>query len=267
VSFDLIDLFPNLLTLSSLALWAWILLRWRKGEPPLAYRDRPDASLDVFTVLAVLFLWLMVPPCVHQFMQPTVAPSLHNVRLSCVSGVLTLLGFMATLFAASGYRPHELGIGLKQWADDLRDGGVGYLAAFLPVFLVLLATKPLRSEPTMHPFLKVLQKYPQTSTVLWMILVAVVIAPLLEELLFRVVLQGALTKRVGPKWSIPLVAVAFSAVHSWPDSLALIPLALVLGYVYHRRHSYLAVVVLHAIFNATNLVFALLSAENAPAGS
>ncbi len=267
MSFDLTNLLPNLLTLGSLALWAWMLLRWRKGEPPLAYRERPDVSLDVFTVLAVLAVWVMMPLSVRQFMQTTAKPSLQNVRVSCVVGSLQVLAIAAVLFAAGGYRPHELGIGLKQWAADLRDGGIGYLAAFLPVLLVLLATKHLRSEPTIHPFLKVLQKYPQTSTVLWMILVAVVIAPVLEELLFRVVLQGTLTKRIGPQWTIPLVAVAFCAVHGWPDSLALIPLALVLGYVYHRRHSYLAVVVLHAIFNATNLVFALLTAENPPARS
>lgn len=265
MSLDLTNLLPNLLTLGSLALWGWILLRWRKGEPALPYRERSDVSLDLVTVLGVLLVWVMVPLFVGQFLQSTVKPSLDNVRISCVSGSLQLLGLMATLFAAGGYRPHELGIGLKKWAADLRDGGFGYLAAFLPVFLLLLATKHLRSEDTMHPLLQFVRKHPQTSTVLWIIVAVVVIAPALEELLFRVVLQGALTKRIGPLRSILLVSVAFALVHSRLDSLPLIPLALVLGYVYHRRHSYLAVVVLHAIFNATNLIFALLTPDNAPA--
>ena len=224
-------------------------------------------SLDFITVLAVLFIWLMMPPLVREYLQPTAEPSLRNVQILCVTGSLSVLGIGLVLFVVGQYRPHELGISLKQWPADLRVGSLGYLASFAPIILILVATAPLRSEATLHPLLKVLRLHPQATTILWMILVAVVIAPLLEELLFRVVLQGALTKRIGPTWSIPLVAVAFSAVHSWPDSLALIPLALVLGYVYHRRHSYLAVVVLHAIFNATNLVFALLAAENAPAGS
>jgi membrane protease YdiL (CAAX protease family) len=41
--------------------------------------------------------------------------------------------------------------------------------------------------------------------------------------------------------------------------LPLLPLALVLGYVYDRRHSYLAVVVLHALFNLTMLAAQLLT--------
>ena len=45
------------------------------------------------------------------------------------------------------------------------------------------------------------------------------------------------------------------------------PLALVLGYVFHRRHSFLAVVVLHAIFNAMNLIIALLKIKLGGGGS
>jgi len=41
--------------------------------------------------------------------------------------------------------------------------------------------------------------------------------------------------------------------------LPLVPLALILGYVYYRRHSYLSVVLLHALFNGANLWLALIA--------
>jgi membrane protease YdiL (CAAX protease family) len=51
----------------------------------------------------------------------------------------------------------------------------------------------------------------------------------------------------------------FSVVHGVPDCFPLFPLALILGFVYHRTRSFLAVVVLHALFNATNLTLSVLN--------
>ena len=75
------------------------------------------------------------------------------------------------------------------------------------------------------------------------------------------ILQGWLQSRIEPAWAIFAVAVLFAFVHGWPDSLPLIPLSLILGYVYYRRHSYLAVVMLHLLFNATNLALAVLTQQ------
>ena len=53
-------------------------------------------------------------------------------------------------------------------------------------------------------------------------------------------------------------AVLFVLVHPFPDMLGLLPLAVGFGYVYERTHSYLAVVSMHATFNAVTLAIALL---------
>ena len=86
----------------------------------------------------------------------------------------------------------------------------------------------------------------------------IVLAPAAEELIYRVAIQGSLVRWMSPNRAMLVVALLFSSVHGWPDMLALFPLALILGYVYHQRHSFLAVVVLHALFNAMNLFNALL---------
>ena len=45
------------------------------------------------------------------------------------------------------------------------------------------------------------------------------------------------------------------------EPATLLPLALLLGYVFDRRHSYVSVVMIHALFNATMLVFQLLNPQ------
>jgi membrane protease YdiL (CAAX protease family) len=81
-------------------------------------------------------------------------------------------------------------------------------------------------------------------------------------LLYRVVIQGWLESRITPRAAIIFVSILFAAIHSEsgrPDALPILPLALILGYVYHRRHSLLAAFTLHATFNAANLALALMT--------
>jgi len=165
------------------------------------------------------------------------------------------------LLAGKGSRKlSEFGITLKSWRQDTVSGGWGFLAAIVPVFFVVWITQPLRSEESEHVLLKLLKESPQLETVLWIGLSVVILAPVAEELIFRVILQGVLRSRLSANGAIAISSLMFVSVHRFPDSLALLPLAVLFGYVYERRHSYLAVVVMHALFNLTNLVLALLSA-------
>jgi len=54
-------------------------------------------------------------------------------------------------------------------------------------------------------------------------------------------------------------SLIFAAVHRLPDAIPLLPLALVLGYVYQQRRCFLSVVLLHMLFNAANLILAVLT--------
>ena len=79
--------------------------------------------------------------------------------------------------------------------------------------------------------------------------------------MYRVVLQTALEKLAHPRVALIVVAVIFSAMHQLPDAIPLFPLALILGYVYQQRRSYLTVVMIHVLFNGTNLLFMILTQE------
>lgn len=78
-------------------------------------------------------------------------------------------------------------------------------------------------------------------------------APLYEELMFRVMLQGTLEKSWSPAVSNGLSSALFAALHGW-DFAPIFALSLVLGYLHSRTRSYFAVVWMHALFNGFNLL-------------
>lgn len=187
---------------------------------------------------------------------------IDKVQAETLGIALEVAVFLGLLSIGGAIRPSDLGISRDRWLGDLAVGGLGFLAAWGPVMLINFAIGRLgwRSEGAEHPFLLILKGSQGIEAAIWIAIAVVILAPLAEELLYRVIVQGWLESQISPRVALLFVAILFSAVHSSdgrPDALPLLPLALVLGYVYQRRHSYLAVVVLHALFNATNLAIAL----------
>jgi len=91
------------------------------------------------------------------------------------------------------------------------------------------------------------------------VLLAVVGAPIVEELFFRGLLQGAFTRRIGAVPALFVTALIFSFAHVLNEGtlapLVLFPMALVLGYLRHRTGRLAAGMVALAFFNA--IVFML----------
>lgn len=266
------------------SLWVWVLIgrRLSRNRQPLPLHDRPLFPLDAPDAFLVLVLWIAIPFMLMATLGAREEPppaetaalgaagaavesqaiSLRAVQLNVLANAvllavaLPILKFTPLRFGERR-RLADYGITLENWKREAAYGGLGFLAALVPVYLMLVATTPFRTQETQHEFLKVVQRTGDLETVAWMVLAAVVFAPLAEELVFRVVLQGTLETRTGPEGAVVGSSLLFAAVHGWPDALPLIPLALTLGYVYQRRRSYVAVVVLHALFNLWNLLLAL----------
>lgn len=287
------------LGVASLLVWSRIVQRTTAGEPVLPFCPRERVLWEPVVVLTALVAWVAAPILVYGFSEilsqwdaaPPNPPNraapadgrqhvpagkrggnraddaaidVRRVQMSCISNALLVAAVLPLISMQSPqHRLRDYGVTLRGWRTSLSDGVTGFVASVVPVFTVLILTLWFRSRETQHPFLQLLEEHPGVQTVLWIALAAVVAAPLAEELVFRVVLQGWLQTRMSPRRAILLVAIFFSAVHGWPDALPLFPLALILGYVYYRRYSYLTVVVLHALFNAANLTLALATAEDA----
>jgi len=138
-------------------------------------------------------------------------------------------------------------------------GAVGFLACLAPTLIVFQLTLPFRNDDMLHSSLKLISEDETHLVLISVTFSAVVVAPWIEELIFRVILQRTFMQRFSPSVSILLTAVAFCAMHPpWQNSVGLAPLALVLGVTYHRTGSYLAVVLIHMLFNAFNILSMLM---------
>jgi len=90
----------------------------------------------------------------------------------------------------------------------------------------------------------------------------VVLAPLIEETLFRGFFQSYIRQHLGSKQAILITSVCFSLFHYTGAQglgnisiiISLFLLSLFLGYIYEKRGSLLAPMVLHATFNAISVI-------------
>ena len=149
------------------------------------------------------------------------------------------------------------------WAEELRVALTVVMAVYLPTMLLRVGLVALMHSvtgklPDSNPMLEILNTDAGRQMAILIGFAAVVMAPLAEELQFRVVILGGLLQS-GSGWLAPLLtAVLFGMAHGIPDGLALLPLAFALGYTYTQRRSYRTVVLVHMLFNLFNVLLALL---------
>ena len=85
-------------------------------------------------------------------------------------------------------------------------------------------------------------------------LLAVVLAPLFEEILFRGILLPALAKRFGATASVVAVSVLFAGIHGHVPSLVpLFVLSAALCLAYIRTGSLATNIAMHAVFNGVTV--------------
>lgn len=195
--------------------------------------------------------WFMAEPEI-----PKIPPL--DVVLRSSAELIGISVAISLILVWTGSSWSELGLSTKQWREKVWTGVRGFFAAVIPMAISIAITAPLRRE-SRHPLLTLLGDSPDWRIVLCIFLAAVIAAPIWEELLFRVILQGWLTTLLPPISAVATVAVLFSLIHGLWNGIALLPLSLILGYVFHRTHSYLSVVVIHMLFNATMLALQLLN--------
>lgn len=146
----------------------------------------------------------------------------------------------------------------RNLGKELLTGLLGFIAAVGPVLAVMLIMKDQRTSESEHQFLRILRDADSTSVIGLICLSAAVIAPLSEELTYRVTLMGGAEQFLGRFPALLVSSLIFAAVHGFPDMVALLPLALILGWIYQTTRSYVAIVTTHAAFNAFNLGVVLL---------
>lgn len=258
---------PDPLTISLLVLiflvLGEILRGFSSGELLAPPQPRRRIAFDwaVLAVAGVFILLSLLPAVAMAFKETHPVEKVDSSNLRIGGAILEkffVIGALVVIMVArQKNRLTDYGIDFHGFLAEVRYGGMGCLACLPFVVFIMALLGHWRRPETQNPLLILLHDTGNEWTTVQVVFVAAVAAPLAEELLFRVAFQGTLETRLPAAWAIGIPAVIFATVHGIYDAVPLLPLAIALGILYHRRHSYVAVVTAHAMFNATFLALTL----------
>lgn len=139
-------------------------------------------------------------------------------------------------------------------------GGILYLAALPPLAVVFVLYKMFCGlvgiEDTPQPVAELFATTDSTFVVVTLGVFAVAVAPLFEEAFFRGFAHPIIKQRWGTWAALLIVSVVFAAIHfHLPSAGPLFVLAIALGLAYELTGSLWTPIVMHALFNSTNIVF------------
>lgn len=143
--------------------------------------------------------------------------------------------------------------------SEFRFACEAFLVAYLPTSIIRIAMVARSPEVKSHPFLEMIENGVDTEIMALIFFSAVVMAPVVEELMFRVVVFGGMFQRNMFWPGMIISSVLFGLAHGFPDCIALLPLAAVIAFTYSRRRSYRTAILVHFLFNFFNMMLAGLS--------
>lgn len=194
----------------------------------------------------------------------------HSTRRAAIgAGAATLLAAVTGVVIARLVRMSAPASGMTIGGRDFVNGPV---AAALAIPLVNVAGfgaawlgTRFGSPPAAidHPTLRKLVDHPGDPWAWTSIGVAVVLAPIVEEIVYRGFLQSALLRVFGNAWHAVLVTAGlFAAAHvpmgiGWHGLVSIFVLGVALGVAMEKTRSLGVPIVVHALFNGMNVVLAL----------
>jgi len=191
------------------------------------------------------------------------------VAVQIVATYVLNLPTLTAVFSIAARHGDPLGaLGLKTapLARSLA-AGVGLFFLFLPLKFALspIVDELWRAIPGTKPGVQEVAEMltrAHLPLLVLMVMAAVVVAPVFEEMIFRAFLQKGLERSFGRWPAIVVTSVLFAAVHgSVPVGLQVLPLAFVMSIFYDRRRDLAASMVFHGLFNATSVALALLARQ------
>ena len=236
---------------------------WRGRLSRLAWRpwQGRESSTLVLILMALFMLAVLVEPGIRRGL----AADPGSARVASV--VLHSLAFHVAglLLVAFSLRRRGLtwgsGFGLRA-GRILKDVGAGivFYLATMPFlwFYSLLYQLALRSagyEPTWQEVAEALSADNPFAVRAYLGFLAVVLAPLFEEVLFRGIGLPVLARKFGAAPAVILASALFAAIHFHVPSLVpLFIIAVAFSLAYIHTGSILVPVVMHGLFNAVNVV-------------
>lgn len=226
----------------------------------------PHLLLEAFALYLLMFLLAPLLPLPESARGPS-GSIFWNVGLQLLA--LTTLAWPA-LAGPGGFPALRRSLGLHAGdgiGPEALRGPLGYMA-FLPMApLAVMAGEALReglrldAGEGMHPVAPMLEAAGDPVARIGIVVLAVVIAPIVEEILFRGALYGALRVRWEARGAAILSALIFAAIHpqGWVGLPALFFIGFMLAALREWRGSLVAPIVAHMCVNGATmtLLFAL----------
>jgi membrane protease YdiL (CAAX protease family) len=170
--------------------------------------------------------------------------------------VPVLLVILVALPVVAGRSLRALGLHWPQ-PRDLAYGLAGTVAMFLATQIAAVVQSALLHTKVTETSVELFSSTTDPRLLAGMVVVAVVIAPITEELVFRGFLFNAL-HRYFPVWiAIVLSSLMFGLLHGLTAWFPLGCAGAVLALVYYRSGSLTAAMLTHALFNATSTALLL----------
>ena len=281
--------------------WTVLAVRLYQRQQPLRYELRREPPWGVWDLLLILILAFGPQLTVASYFQPMLVPSSPDpqvlkelLRWNSVVSVISICG-MLTYFQ---FRPQaglkDVGLDVKKFGYQFGIGVACFVLVGPLVFALQAALVVLLEFESKHPLIELIKD--DKSAFQMCAFLAVVVAPISEELIFRGFLQGWLERlplfradfdsflfgrrqtdeesdilfqesqgNSHPVALLPIVisSAIFAAMH-WshgPDPIPLFFLALALGYMYQRTHRLLPCMIVHACLNGTTMLLLWLSLD------
>jgi membrane protease YdiL (CAAX protease family) len=226
---------------------AW-LLAGRFAPPAAAPRPAPGAGT---LVLLALVLYLAVQPLFSSPSESAEYPAYWWIW-SAIRIVAAALA--CTICGAAARTPDPLGLAPPRPAWALGWAVALYLLT-LPAVMLVLELGHDDEPQKIAEIVRASRGWPLRAGLGAFLLVA---TPILEEVVFRGLLQTAL-RSLGPLGAISSASVGFTLVHPsgvWPGVFVL---SIVLGLVYERTRSLWSCVLVHAVHNLGQFMFIVLT--------
>lgn len=270
-------LFNSILLAGSITFITW-LVQTKMGRKSLD-RIIPKANLmDALVVIFVFGIWVLTQMLVGYICSDFITAladkhaDIATYIATMASAALTVLAVLivARQYYESGIR--GFGLDYRTLWQDLKYGILNYIAILPIVIFVTLTVAFLGNlftqgnfEMPNHSLINLLSPDQPLWLNIFAIILAVVVAPIVEELLFRGVLQNFIFTISRKAWlSIFITSLAFAVIHGgamklhWP---ALFVLSCCMGYAYVKSGSIYRSIMVHAVFNGVNVVSALIMAN------
>ena len=253
------SLLGSLLVLAGILVYATLIRQVRVRRAPVAVEPGAAAAKnfgrpELFLTIAIILFFSWMAARAVSGPPPKVSTSLIiENELFFIAIVLLVMAYLRfrgfTLDALAGFSK----ITLKR---ALSTGVILLLAAWPLIAVAEMITEKLFGGSSKQEIVDFFNSSETISQRVTIIILAVVAAPIFEELIFRFFIYGALRRYFGISVGLVLNSFVFAAAHSHlPSALPLFVLAGCFTLAYEWSGSILVSMSMHALFNASQLIF------------